>query len=159
MVAPNFDKVQWVDTANGWKCTQPDASMIPDRYLRQPPWSSVGEVLDSVGRKWYIPRILADNGAPMVAQRMRRVSGEWVREAVSNSQEAAISAAITARNAIENDEALSVEDMCEMLLPLLEVVYHLDADTIGATGIVDDVLISHGLRFASGKHNGLSDAV
>ena len=146
LVHPNFDKVKWHTTASGWKCSSPRDDFDLTRFLRSRKWTSHVEVVDGSGRVWFIPALLAPDGTPCVIQSRVRIDGKWVRKCASESQEMALEAAIAVRNGVE----MTLEEQTDNTLAMLEIVYHLDADTLAVLGLVDDALVYNGWRQAAG---------
>ena len=146
MIVPDWSAVEWIDAAPGWKVSRPVDDIDLTRYLRDRRWHVPIEVVDTRGRTWFIPAILAPDGVPAVAQVRRLVDGEWVREFVDDSQSAAVEACQAFRSGAEMD----LDQQCNALTAILACAYHLDPTTIGVLGMVDDVLVVHGLRAAAG---------
>lgn len=143
---PNFERLKWTPTANGWAVAQDHRPLDPSEYLRPRRWAMSIIVEDARGVDWMVPAILAPDGVPAVAQVRRRVNGEWQREYVSDAQEAAVDAALAVRSGV----AMTLEEQSDAVAAIMEVAYFLDAETIGALGLMDDVLAVHALKMAAG---------
>jgi hypothetical protein len=146
LIHPQFDRCEWIPTAQGWAVAAPvdKIEMIP--YLRPRNWWAALTVEDARGREWIVPAILAPDGVPAVAKVRRRVNGEWVREYVDESQEVATEAAL----AVRNEVPMTLDEQSDACLAILETAYFIDADTIAALGFLDDVLAVHALKHAAG---------
>jgi len=146
MVVPDWSTVEWVETSPGWAAAKVVAEIDRARYLRDRKWHMPIVVEDTRGRIWHIPAILAPDGVPAVAQVRRLVDGKWVREFVDDNQEAAVEACQRFRS----DQCMDLDEQSNAVLAILSCAYHLDPATMGALGMLDDVLVLHALKAASG---------
>lgn len=157
-IAPSLDDRRWYRVADGWEATI-CGDIHPLEYRRQVDWGVGLMIRDARGRDWWLPSIVAPNGGLSVACVSRlNDSGEWVREPVSELQRAAVDAALEARAAIGDLSELPAGRPAELMCAILESAYHLSAGTISRLGLVDDVLLHHGLRFCAGLKPEVSDA-
>jgi len=145
VVQPDFNRLEWLTTAKGWAVAA-IKDLQPNTYLRDSRWANYLAVEDARGRTWFAPAILTPSGDVCVAQVRRRVDGEWVREYVDESQQAATEAA----QAVRSGASLSLDEQCDAVSAIMETAYHIDADTLAVLGLLDDVLCVHALRMAAG---------
>jgi hypothetical protein len=127
----------------------------PRHYLRDLHWSLPAPVTDAHGRTWTVPLVLDPDGRGVFAREHRfdAAAGEWVSQAVSPLARRAVEACEAAAPTIHDPEtaaAVPLEIQIERLCAVLEATHHLDAASITRLGLIDDVLLLHGLRVACG---------
>ena len=149
VVSPDLDACQWLNMGNGWDvATLTDPQKLrPQDYIKPLSWSSMAPpVEDALGRQWLLPALLGPDGTPCVAQSMRRENGQWVRDFISASQEAAVAFA----QQIRAEQALTVDDLCNAVTSIIDMVYYVDPETVATLGLIDDVLLYHAPRIMAG---------
>ena len=141
---PNFQECTWTATAKGWSVCQA-GGFNPSAYVRPGRWAMILLVEDARGNEWRVPALLAPDGVPAVAQVRKRINGEWVREYVDESQQAAIEAA----QMVRSGAAMTLEEQSDATSAIMENAYYIDADTFAVLGLIDDVLAVNALKMAA----------
>jgi hypothetical protein len=142
---------EWVDVGDGWSATLYDNDPRSADLLRQQHWAMTISVLDARGRPWLVPAILSPDGFPAVAQTRRLTADGWVREPATDLARAAVDACQAARARLDDLGAVDLDTQGSWIGAVLEAVYHTNALTVAKLGLVDDVLVRHGLRMACGR--------
>jgi hypothetical protein len=114
---------------------------------RENRWCHVGIIRDGSGVEWEIPQILDPEGSPSVvmANRLNPLTGEVEREPLLALHRSLIEAGWAYRS-----EAFNESERALTMFSLLEGLFHCNAASFGVLGVVDDVLLDKGLRWAYG---------
>lgn len=149
------DDVTWCDVGDGWEAAL-YGPFDPPAYLRPVHWALIATVLDARGRAWQVPAMLwpSDHatlpGPPTVAQVRRLTAAGWVREAVDARQQAAMDACHQAFPHLGDLAGVDLATSSDWLAAIIECTHLGGPLTFAVLGLLDDVLVLHGLRSAAG---------
>ena len=145
--------VEWVNVGDNWQCAQYD-TFQPKWYLRDLKCSLWIDVLDVDGTAWQVPALLRPDGLPAIGMKNRAVMTEngleWERFAPSERLARALECAQAMRPHCEEDFE-TLEDpntLMDTMLAVLESAYNLNAGTIACMGLMGDVILHQGCKFA-----------
>lgn len=141
----------WTPTCDGWEVASDGRPFTPMHHARSRAFCKVVLVQDAEGRDWAAPVILTAGGARAFPV---AYGGPELLPRLTPDQERAMRIANEARTllqaAVEGGPALQSEQIVPWAAWALTLTHHLSVPTIGALGIIDELLAQRVLAVMAG---------
>lgn len=141
----------WYPVGEGWAVAV-YGEIEAWRNLRKLPWAIAVAIEDGRGVEWAIPAIISPLGTPCMDMGARLTEAGWEDEPLNPRAARALEACRLVLPFAREDRLheLTANQANSAMAAILEATYHIDALTVGRTGIITGTLRRHGLRCACG---------